>query len=146
MRFTKPAGWVAAAGLGAAAAMHVVWVRSPWPFRDRAEFTSAVAGVSEAEGPSAAATATVAAALGSAAYLVAAQAGVAPRPLPARLVRLGTATVAGVLLLRGGGGLVHSGLAAEPTTFTRLNLALYSPLCLTLGALAAYVAKNEEAP
>ncbi|MFD7306334.1 DUF3995 domain-containing protein, partial [Streptomyces pharetrae] len=73
----------------------------------------------------------------------AAQAGLAPRLLPARLGRLGAATVAGVLLLRGGAGLVSSGLADEPTTFTRWDLALYSPLCLALGTLAAYVAKNE---
>jgi hypothetical protein len=143
MRFTKPAGWAAAAGLAAAAALHVVWVCSPWPFDDRAEFTRTIGGVSEAEAPSAAATAAVAAALGSAAYLVAAQAGLAPRLLPARLGRLGAATVAGVLLLRGGAGLVSSGLADEPTTFTRWDLALYSPLCLALGTLAAYVAKNE---
>ncbi|MFI0354504.1 DUF3995 domain-containing protein [Actinomadura sp. 9N407] len=59
------------------------------------------------------------------------------------LTRLGIATVAGVLLLRGSAGLVTSGFAEQSTTFTRWDLALYSPFCLTLGALAAYVAKNE---
>ncbi|MGK5556544.1 DUF3995 domain-containing protein [Actinomadura kijaniata] len=142
MSLMKIAGGAAVLGLGAAAAMHVVWVFSPWPFADTAEFTRTIAGVSEAEAPSAAATASVAVALGTASYLVAAQADLAPRLLPALLERLGAATVAGVLLLRGGAGLIASGFAAESTTFTRWDLALYSPLCLTLGALAAYVAKN----
>lgn len=132
-------------GLGAAAALHVVWVFSPWPFDDLEDFTRTIAGVSEAEAPSAAATGSVAVALGAAAYLVAAQADLAPRLLPSRLTRLGTATVAGVLLLRGSAGLATSGFADKSTTFTRWDLALYSPLCLTLGALAAYVAKNKGA-
>ncbi|WP_433331981.1 DUF3995 domain-containing protein [Spirillospora sp. CA-294931] len=140
MRFTKLAGGVAIAGLGAAAAMHVVWVFSTWPFDSLEDFTRTIAGVSEDEAPSAAATGTVAAALGAATYLVAAQSGLAPRLLPAPLGRLGTATVAGVLLLRGGYGVITSGLADESTTFTRMDLALYSPLCLALGLLAAYVA------
>ncbi|MEU4325567.1 DUF3995 domain-containing protein [Nonomuraea dietziae] len=141
---TKLAGGAAMLGLGAAAAMHVVWVFSPWPFDDLEDFTRTIAGVSEAEAPSAAATGSVAVALGAATYLVAAQADLAPRLLPGLLTRLGTATIAGVLLLRGGAGLVTSGLAGKSTTFTRWDLALYSPLCLTLGALAAYVAKNTE--
>lgn len=141
---TKLAGGAAMLGLGAAAAMHIIWVFSPWPFDDRAEFTRTLVGVSEAEPPSAAATAAVAVALGAAAYLVAAQAGLAPRLLSTRLGRLAAATVAGVLLLRGCAGLVSSGFADESTTYTRWDLALYSPLCLTLGVLAAYVAKNKE--
>ncbi|REF00766.1 DUF3995 domain-containing protein [Thermomonospora umbrina] len=144
MPLAKLAGGAAMLGLGAAAAMHTVWIFSPWPFEDLAEFTRTIAGVPEAEAPSAAATGSVAVALGTAAYLVAAQANLAPRLLPTRLERLGTATVAGVLLLRGCAGLASSGFADESTTFTRWDLALYSPLCLTLGALAAYVAKTEE--
>ncbi|GAA2636670.1 DUF3995 domain-containing protein [Actinomadura fulvescens] len=143
-RRTKVAGSAAMLGLGAAAALHVVWVFSPWPFDNVADFTRTIAGVPETEAPSAAATASVATALGAATYLVAAQAGLAPRLLSTRLGRLATATVAGVLLTRGGAGLVSSGFAGESTTFTRMDLALYSPLCLSLGALAAYVAKNKE--
>jgi hypothetical protein len=136
------AGAAATLGLGGAAAMHVVWISSPWPFDNLADFTRAIGGVSEAEAPSAAATAAVAAALGAAAYLVSAEADLTPRILPARLGRAGVATVAGALLLRGSVGLVSSGFARESTTYTRLDLVLYSPLCLTLGTLAAYVATH----
>jgi hypothetical protein len=43
---------------------------------------------------------------------------------------IGTWVVAGVLLVRGVGGVVDSLIASEPSTFVRLNLRDYSPLCL----------------
>lgn len=50
------------------------------------------------------------------------------------------------MLLRGGAGLVTSGLTDPPTDYSRLDLALYSPVCLTLGALAAVVAWSASTP
>lgn len=62
------------------------------------------------------------------------------------MVRQGVWGVAGVLLLRGTAGLVSSSLTRRPTDFTRWDLALYSPLCLTLGGLTAYLAVSTRAP
>lgn len=140
MQLTKLAGATAALGLGAAGALHTVWTFSPWPLGSRAEFARTVVGVAETDLPSAGLTATVAAALGSAAYLVAARARLVPQIGPRRLTRLGVGVIAGVLLLRGGAGIISSGLASQPTDYTHWDLALYSPLCLALGGLAAYVA------
>ncbi|MER6616461.1 DUF3995 domain-containing protein [Streptomyces xantholiticus] len=140
MTLTKLAGGTAAVGLAAIGALHGVWTFSPWPLPNRAEFARTVVGVAEADLPTPELTALVAAALGAASYVTAARADLVPRLRPRRLVRQGAWGVAGVLILRGAAGLVSSGLTSRPTDFTRWDLALYSPLCLTLGGLTAYVA------
>lgn len=143
MRPTRFAGASAALGLGAAGALHAIWTFSPWPLASRADFArTVVGGVAEADLPPAGLTAMVAAALGSAAYLVAAQARLVPQVGPRRLARLGVGVTAGVLLLRGVAGMVFSGLAGQATDYTRWDLALYSPVCLALGGLTAYVAAS----
>ncbi|MEW1912765.1 DUF3995 domain-containing protein [Kitasatospora sp. NPDC085895] len=138
----RAAAVAAAAGLGAAAALHAVWAFSPWPLESRAEFATVVVGVDESRLPSGPATVAVAGLLGTAAWLVVTAAR--PRsPLGAsRLVRSGVWTVSGVLALRGAGGLVVSGLGLgdAPAGFRHWDLSLYSPLCVTLGALTGYVA------
>ncbi|MCN9243851.1 DUF3995 domain-containing protein [Streptomyces sp. RY43-2] len=143
---TKLAGGTAAVGLGAVGALHGIWIFSPWPLADRAEFARTVVGVAEEELPTSELTAAVAAALGAASYVIAAQADLVPQVRPRRLVRQGVWGVAGVLLLRGAAGLVSSGLTSRPTDFTRWDLSLYSPLCLTLGGLTAYVATSTRTP
>ncbi|MEW5847790.1 MAG: DUF3995 domain-containing protein, partial [Myxococcota bacterium] len=57
-------------------------------------------------------------------------------PLPTWLVRLGAFGVAGVLLLRGAVGFAEARLRPEVrgSRYARLNVSLYSPLCLALGA------------
>ncbi|MBC2904400.1 DUF3995 domain-containing protein [Streptomyces cupreus] len=140
MKLTKLAGGTAAVGLGAVGALHGIWTFSPWPLASRAEFARTVVGVAEADLPAPELTAAVAAALGAASYVIAARADLVPQVRPRRLVHQGAWGVAGVLLLRGAAGLVSSALTSRPTDFTRWDLALYSPLCLTLGGLTAYVA------
>jgi hypothetical protein len=142
MTLTKIAGGTAAVGLGAVGALHGIWTFSPWPLAGRADFARTVVGVAEADLPSPELTAAVAVALGAASYVVAAQADLVPRVRPRRWARRGVWGVAGVLLLRGAAGLVSSGLTSRPTDFTRWDLALYSPLCLALGGLTAYVAAS----
>jgi hypothetical protein len=61
-----------------------------------------------------------------------------------RALRWMTGATAAALLLRGTGGLVGSATGAWTTTdvFRRMNLRLYSPLCLALGAGAARVLRS----
>jgi hypothetical protein len=146
MTLTKLAGGAAAVGLGAVGALHGIWTFSPWPLANRAEFARTVVGVAEADLPTPELTAAVAAALGAAAYAVAARADLVPQLPPHRVVRQGVWGVAGVLLLRGSIGLASSALTGRQTDFTRWDLALYSPLCLALGGLTAYVAASTRAP
>ncbi|KQV04704.1 MULTISPECIES: DUF3995 domain-containing protein [unclassified Kitasatospora] len=148
MTLTKLAAGTAAVGLGAAGALHGIWTFSPWPLAGRAEIARTVVGVAEADLPTPELTAAVAAALGAAAYVVAARADLVPRVPPRGLVRHGAWGVAGVLLLRGAAGLISSGLTStsRPPEYTRWDLALYSPLCLVLGGLTAYVAASTRAP
>ncbi|WP_128429465.1 DUF3995 domain-containing protein [Streptomyces cyaneus] len=146
MTLKKLAGGTAAVGLGAVGALHGIWTFSPWPLAGRAEFARTVVGVAEADLPTPELTAAVAAALSAAAYVIAVQADLVPKLGPHRLVRQGVWVVAGVLLLRGSMGLVSSALTSRPTDFTRWDLALYSPLCLALGGLAAYVATSTRSP
>ncbi|MFH0518647.1 DUF3995 domain-containing protein [Streptomyces sp. M41] len=142
MTLTKIAGGTAALGLGAVAALHGIWTFSPWPLEDRTEFALTVVGVAEADLPSPQLTATVAAALGAAACLTAAEARLIPKAGPRRARRIALWTLSGVLGLRGVAGLVDSGLAGGSTSYARWDLALYSPLCLALGGLTAYVAAS----
>ncbi len=142
MRRPMLAGATAALGLGAAGALHAIWTFSPWPLASRADFARTVVGVPEASLPTAGLTAMVAGALGSAAYLVAAEARLVPQVGPRSLARVGVGVIAGALLLRGAAGMVASGLTSRPSDYTRWDLALYSPLCLTLGSLTAYVAAS----
>lgn len=139
---TRAAAGVAALGLAAAGALHAVWSVSPWPLATRAEFAAVVVGVEEGRLPSAPATLAVAGLLGAGAWLVATAARPAHPLAPSRLVRTGLWTVSGVLTVRGLGGLVVSGLGLgeAPAAFQRWDLALYSPLCVTLGGLAGYLA------
>ncbi|MFI2370837.1 DUF3995 domain-containing protein [Streptomyces sp. NPDC018833] len=146
MTLTKLAGGTAAFGLAAVGALHGIWTFSPWPLANRAEFARTVVGVAEADLPTPELTAAVAAALGAASYVIAARAGLVPQAGPRRVVRQGVWGVAGVLLLRGAVGLVSSALTGRPTEFTRWDLALYSPLCLALGGLTAYVAVATRVP
>ncbi|MEV8098906.1 DUF3995 domain-containing protein [Kitasatospora sp. NPDC085879] len=138
----RAAAVAAATGLAAAGALHAVWAFSPWPLGSRAEFAAAVVGVEESQLPSGPATVAVAGLLGAAAWLVVTAARPESRLSGSRLVRSGVWTVSGVLAVRGVGGLLVSGLrlADAPAEFRHWDLQLYSPLCVTLGALTGYLA------
>ncbi len=122
-------------------ALHAIWVFSSWPLPDRARFAELVVGTSPDKVPSAAATSAVAALLASAAALVARCGAPGSRP-PPRIAVLGSRTVAGVLLARAVAGFVvsGSGVVDAPARYRRLDLTVYSPLCLVLSAGAARVA------
>ncbi|MEV7599216.1 DUF3995 domain-containing protein [Kitasatospora sp. NPDC089797] len=127
------------AGLAVTAGLHVVWAVTPWPLRTPEEFAETVVGAGEGV-PPARACLTVAGLLGTASYLVAAEAGVLPRVGPRGLRRAGVRAVAGVLLARGlAGPVVFGRLSERSERFRRLNVRYYSPLCVALGAGAAAV-------
>ncbi|MGZ9935519.1 DUF3995 domain-containing protein [Streptomyces sp. NC-S4] len=138
----RAAAVAAAGGLAAAAALHAVWTRSPWPLSSPAELAEVVVGTGEDGLPSAAATAAVAGLLTAAAGLVLAGARPDSALGRARLVRAGLWTVCAVLAARGLGGLAVSGLDVQqaPARYTAMDLRLYSPLCLGLSFLTGYVA------
>lgn len=141
----RAAGRASATGLGCAAAVHVLWATgSTWPRADAASLSELVVG--QRHFPARAATWVVAAALGVAATAVlvtteSEPTGPAPTGGVRRALRLMTGATAAALLLRGSAGLVGSATGVWRTTgeFRRMNLRLYSPLCLALGAGAAAV-------
>jgi hypothetical protein len=140
---------ITAAVLAAVAALHVVWAFSSWPLPDRRRYAEVVVGVTERELPGTGLTLLVAALLAVAAALVAGRGGAVRRWAPAWVHRWGAWTVAAVLLLRGLAGLAVSGLGlgAAPEAFRQWDLAVYSPLCVLLGAAVAVVAaRGEDAP
>jgi hypothetical protein len=126
----------ATAGLGALAAIHVAWATgSPWPLTDRAALADAVIGRAGAEVPSPAACLAVASALTTAASLV----GGRPRRTP-RLRGMGVIGVVAILGTRGTFGLAGRTDLISPGSssprFRALDRRFYSPICLTLAALA----------
>lgn len=112
--------------------LHVVWATgSTWPADDRDKLADLVLGHRPL--PSTFLTWLVAALL-AAATAVTGRATLGDSP--SRAVRLGARAVGATLLVRGAGGLIVSGADLEGATpeYRRLDLRLYSPLCLALGA------------
>ena len=124
--------------LGALAALHGIWAFSTWPLDSRARFAEVVVGVDERDLPSPAAVLGVAGLLALAAPLAPMRAGVVPLVGPEWVSRWGFRVLAAALLLRAAAGFVVSGFrwGDAPESFHRLDLAVYSPLCLALGAAA----------
>lgn len=144
--FTRPAVVTTAAGLLAVAALHAVWASgASWPADDPASFARSVVGVNSVDQlPSSAATAGIAVLMAGAAGLLLVRAdvlgarvrGLAEAKLPRRLLAAGSGVVAGVLLLRGIGGLtMHAAgrTSQVPAEFATRDLWIYSPLCVALG-------------
>jgi hypothetical protein len=125
--------------------LHAVWTVSTWPLADREDFARLVVGVPVAELPSPGLTAAVAAALLMAAGWVGVQARLLPGgPVPVGVWRTGVVVVAVVLVLRGSVALVAelAGVDHGPADFARMDRIVYSPLCVTLGLAAAWVASR----
>lgn len=130
--------------LGVLSAAHVGWLFTSWPLPDRARFAEAVVGVGPEDTPGTPATVGVAVLLAQAAILVKRCGAKDPTRRPGRMVVMGTRAVAGVLVTRAVAGFVLSGsrLVPAPEVYRRLDLTVYSPLCLVLGAGAAAVASS----
>jgi hypothetical protein len=137
-RMVRPARIAVPPALGAVAAIHAAWALGwRWPGGTDAALAERVVGAG-AELPQAPVIWAVAAALGASAT-VAAMVG-AGRSEP--LLRAGTWGIAAVLIARGAVFIPVDLLGGLDSRFARLDLALYSPLCLALGLGAAIVARG----
>ena len=128
--------WV---GLGVAAillviaGLHAYWAAGgTWPAATEADLAESVVGKPGTKMPPPFLTAAVAALLVLAAVAVMVRANawrVTPRWLPV----WATWAVSGILLLRGIGGILSDLVGGLEHRFARLDLILYSPLCVGLG-------------
>jgi len=128
-------GLSAAAALFAIGLLHVHWaLGGHWPYADSGDFKSKLLPQGAPQ-PGPAATWAVVVLLAVAATLVSASAV----GLEHRIFALGTLGVAGVLALRGIGGLLLSGIFRRGSTFAGYDRRVYAPLCvgLSIGALIA---------
>lgn len=123
--------------LAGLAALHAAWaLGSPWPASSRRELAERVLS-DGARMPPAWATWAVALGLGGAAGVVRRAAAGSP----SRRVRRLTRAIAGVFLLRGAAGPPLGLIRGRHGVYERLDLAIYSPLALALGAGAAAVSE-----
>jgi len=132
---------IAAAAFLAIAALHAYWALGGfWPGRDEESLARVVVGGPPGmRFPGRAATWAVVAVLAGGAAVVLAAAGILPVPAPRGLVRGAAFLGAAVLLLRGIEGFLDVRLRPDTASspFARLNVILYSPLCLVLALLTA---------
>ncbi len=123
------------------ALLHAYWaLGGVWPGRDRESLARTVVGGPQGMAyPSSGATWVVVVVLLGGAATVLGAAGVAALPIPHRAVRAAALLGAAVLLVRGLEGYVDARLrpATAGSPFVRLNVLLYSPLCLALAVLVA---------
>jgi hypothetical protein len=138
-RVAPASGVAVPAALAALAALHAAWALGwHWPGGDERAFAERVIGHGVTEAPPAAATWAVAVALLAGAGVVRAVA----TGSESRLLRRATWGVAGVLLARGAVFIPLDLIGGLDEIYDRLDLAIYSPLCLALGAGAAAVAMD----
>jgi hypothetical protein len=121
----------------AIAGLHMYWVAGGrWPNRDAASLNEMVVGARPgAAPPPRLLTAAVSAGLVGMALGAVAARGLVALPLPGT-VRALTWVAAGVLAVRGIGGFFDRWLRPHTVAmpFARLNLWIYSPLCVALAA------------
>jgi hypothetical protein len=138
---------VSASGLFGVAAIHAVWIVSPWPLDTWDRFARVVLGTPDGQVPPGLreATPVMVALMAAAGYLVIARSGLVPVVGPRWAHRIGLWVVAAALLGRATvGGFLPSGLGlvqAAPEYF-QADLAIYSPLCLALGTAVAFLARR----
>jgi hypothetical protein len=133
------AGAAAAAAFLAIAGLHAYWALGGfWPGRDADSLARTVVGGRPGmRGPGPAATWAVVIVLLGAAVTALAAGGLVALPIPGAWVHGAARLGALVLLLRGLEGFVDARLRPDTvgSPFARLNVVLYSPLCLALSLL-----------
>jgi hypothetical protein len=137
-RMFRPAGILVPAALGAIAAIHAAWALGwRWPGGTDDALADRVVGAG-AELPPEPVVWAVAALLAAGGAAVAAVAAGRRERFP----RAATWTVASVLTVRGALYIPVDLADGLRSTYSQLDLALYSPLCLALGLGAAVVARG----
>ncbi|QKG25562.1 DUF3995 domain-containing protein [Actinomadura verrucosospora] len=141
MSILELAALLAAAVLGLDALLHVYWMTGrTWPARD---VTTLSQGLLNADVPfTPRVLAPLVAVLTAGAIAVPARAGLILSGVPGWIPAAGTVAVAAGVALRAGAGVVWAlGVGARrDSAFYKLNLALYTPLCLVLTAATLRVA------
>jgi Protein of unknown function (DUF3995) len=147
MQTYEVAGVVAATILGVDALIHVYWLTGrTWPARDARALSHVVLNADVPFTPRALAPLVVILTVGATAVL--AKAGLLaawlPNWLPGWMPTAGTIAVAVGASLRGGAGIIWAlGIGAKRgSTFYRLNLTAYTPICLVLCGAATLVAAH----
>jgi len=136
-RAGRVGGVAVPAALAALAALHAAWALGwRWPGGSDRELAERVLGGGATELPPDWATWAVAIALAGAAAIVRATASDEPPPVVRRLAWAGAA----VFLIRGVVYVPADLIRGLDGLYERLDLAIYSPLCLVLGVGAAAVA------
>ncbi len=133
----------AASVLFVIAALHAYWgMGGVWPGVDAQSCSRTVTGFpGRNKMPGAAASFAVVAALALAALVALTQGGLIATPLPPVLTLLATLGAMAVFLGRGIAGFTPAWRRLTPEMpFARLDVILYSPLCLTIGAAFAILA------
>lgn len=141
-RLVRPAAVLVPAALGAIAAVHAAWALGwRWPGHSDDTLADRVVGAGAKLPPDLVMWA-MAALVGGAATVVGAV-GAGRRE---RLLRAATWSLAAILFARGALSIPMDLLGGLRSQFARLDLAIYSPLCLALGAGAAIVARGVRSP
>jgi hypothetical protein len=138
---------VSASGLFGVAGIHAVWIVSPWPLDTWDRFARVILGTPDGRVPPGLreATPVMVALMAAAGYLVLARSGLVPVIGPRWAHRIGLWVVAAALLGRATvAGFAPSALGWGDVApeYIRADLAIYSPLCLALGAAAAFLARR----
>jgi hypothetical protein len=132
---------VAAVMFVSIAAVHAYWAMGGlWPGTDTDSLHRMVVGGAPGRfSPGPAATWIVAALLLGAALTVLGGAGLVPLPVPRPWLRTAALVGAAVLLIRGLQGFVDTRMRPDTAggPFARLNVWIYSPLCLVLSVCTA---------
>jgi Protein of unknown function (DUF3995) len=135
-RSDRVAGVAVPAALTAIAALHAAWALGwRWPGGDDRAWAERVIGSGEPP-PDAASWAVAVALLAAAATVRSVAAGARARPL-----RIATWALAGLFLARGALFIPADLIRGLDKPYERLDLTIYSPLCLALGAGTAAVAR-----
>ncbi len=127
-------------------ALHVYWAAGgAWPAVDRATLAdTVVGGPAGSKFPSTLATALVAVGLAGAAVTITIASGLVSWAPAVTAARAAAWLLAALLLLRGVGGFFEARFrpAIVGTPYCRLNLTIYSPLCLTLALLVGIATRG----
>ncbi|HEY3505986.1 MAG TPA: DUF3995 domain-containing protein [Actinocatenispora sp.] len=146
MRASRSAAVAVASVLAADSLLHLFWAAtgSAWPASTVPALSRALLNADVPFTPPV--LLPLAGSLVAAAVLVLARAGLVARRLPRWLPMLGTLGVAAGTGVRAAAGLVWLVTDDPASTFHRLNLAVYTPLCVLLCACAVVVLRYGAAP